>query len=476
MRYPGAAAAAALAAATLALLACTSSTPTSPTPTPEASPTPAPTRTPSPSPPILGADPTSEADPYATPPPPPLPTFGAWVIDAATGTAAQLGGDANSLLSLRDSFHPSFTADGTAVWLSRSDWTDARRYALDGTLTDTIEGAWAIIESPDGRARAYYLREEDGLTSDLVAERDGASHHIEGRHALPAFSPDSRSLAYYSIGEDNVATLDVLDLETGSVRTLATDVDPCACDLTPHPAWSPSGTHLAYYDFAGNEGGNGLGGATFLVDLATGVTERVADEAPPGFAAGWLAGDTNGDRLVLEEYVSWRVSILDVTSGASQAVFESESEQFQVVRVIASRFVEVSSVIPGGDFVRFTRLFDGVTGDLLGRWDGEGSTTITPDGPAIAVHSLAANTGGCEGTLVIYPARPPECLHGVYSVAWSPDGTRLATRSRQLDGQHIGLWDPTTGHRELVVLPSVAILVGWNPQGTHLFVSDISGL
>jgi WD40 repeat protein len=472
--------AAALAAATLALLACTSNPPASPAPTPEATQTPEASHTPEPPPPpsptILGADPTSKADPYATPPRPPLRTFGSWVIDAATGTAAQLGGDANSFLSLRDSFHPSFTPDGTAVWLSRSDWTDARRYALDGTLTDTIEGAWAVIESPDGRARAYYLREEDGRTSDLVAERDGASHRIEGRHALPAFSPASRSLAYYSIGGDNVATLDVLDLDSGAIRTLAEDVNPCACDLTPHPAWSPSGTRLAYYDFEGNDD-TPWGGATFLVDLATGATKRVVDYAPPGFAAGWLAGDANGDRLILEDYALRKVSILDTTTGGALMAFEGTVERLSVVRVVAPSFVEVSSVIPGDDPVLVTRLYDGVTGDLLARWDYEGRATMTPSGPALAVDSSALDAGGCDGTLIIHSALDePACLEGIDEVAWSPDGTRLATRSRQDDGQHIGLWDPTTGHRKLVVLPSVAMLIGWNPQGTHLLVSDISGL
>jgi hypothetical protein len=38
------------------------------------------------------------------------------------------------------------------------------------------------------------------------------------------------------------------------------------------------------------------------------------------------------------------------------------------------------------------------------------------------------------------------------------------------------VWGPVEGHRELAVVRSNGLLIGWNPQGTHLFISDISGL
>lgn len=425
---------------------------------------------------IVGADPTDVAGGDATPPP--HPGRGAWAIDAATGDVAVLGADAGSALQLRDSFFPAFTPDGSAVWLSRANWTDARRYALDGTLTDSIEGAWAVLESVDARSRVYYLRSGGDRTTNLVAERDGTTHHFEGRHAAPAFSPDGQMLAFYSIDDSNVASLVVLDLESGETRIVGTEIDPCGCDLTPRPQWSPSGKYIAYYDYAGNDSDAGFGAATFVVEVESGESRLAGAGASPAYAPGWLTGGSFGERLILVDYSIRLVALYDPATGFPSSIFAgSETERLAHVRRVGQLYVEVSLVIPDGDDASLaTLLIEGSTGDFVARWDFDGSAAMTPDGPALAVSPHARDTGGCDGVLVIHAAlADPRCLDGVDDVIWSPDGSALATATNEASRRVIGTWNPVTATRVLTNIDS-GVLIGWNPQGTHLFVSDGTGL
>jgi len=363
----------------------------------------------------------------------------------------------------------------SAVWLSIRGWTGAKRFALDGTVTDEIEGAWGVVESGDARSRAYYPRESEEVSPGFIIDHDGESVGFDGRHALPVFSPDSAWLAVYRIGENNSADLVLLDLETGEQRTVATDVDPCPCDLTPGPDWSPSGSHLAYYDFVANEGDSGLDRATLLVNIATGDRRQLANYAPGFNSPGWLLEDRL-DRLVVTHRET--ISTFDASGATHQVIFEDLNEQSTEAWVVSGRYVQVLSRIrTDAGNTHVTTVVDGVTGERLAHWGFQGVASVTPDGPALVVDSYGARDAGCEGVLLLHPTlTEPLCIEGAGSGAWSPDGSTLAL-SRYRDGQlTILLWQPQTGLVELATLPGLNRQLEWNPQGTHLLVTSGSGI
>lgn len=64
-----------------------------------------------------------------------------------------------------------------------------------------------------------------------------------GESLMPAYAPDGKSIAYV-YQEDGVASLRLLDIESGKVRILASSVDRTYAN----PAWNPDGSLLAFVD------------------------------------------------------------------------------------------------------------------------------------------------------------------------------------------------------------------------------------
>ena len=101
---------------------------------------------------------------------------------------------------------------------------------------------------------------------------------------------------------------------------------------------------------------------------------------------------------------------------------------------------------------------------------------MTAGGPVLIVSPHRSNETGCSGLLVVrLGADEPLCLEGVGSGAWSPDGSTLATISSDAAGLRVDLWDPVNGLREVTSVEN-GHLIGWNPQDTHLLVSDVGGI
>src|SRR5579883_604835 len=120
-------------------------------------------------------------------------------------------------------------------------------------------------------------------------------------------------------------------------------------------------------------------------------------------------------------------------------------------------------------------LDDPTTGQLLRRWPGPGGIkdlAFRPDGAAIAVTATEDPEGHRMASCWIFDAeagRPIRSipLPGPCDVAWSPDGTTLAT---PCDDARIDLWDAATGLRKAVLVDHVngGPGVAFHPAGTLL--------
>jgi Ca2+-binding RTX toxin-like protein len=107
-------------------------------------------------------------------------------------------------------------------------------------IESAIDPKW----SSDG-VRFAYLALQNGLLAGLgVANADGSGAHlvVEGRVGSHTWSPDGQQIAYVVVDNARVPyAIDVVEVETGSVRRIATgDVFPAP------PAWSPDGTSIAF--------------------------------------------------------------------------------------------------------------------------------------------------------------------------------------------------------------------------------------
>lgn len=434
--------------------------------------------------------PTPEATAAPSPEPavePRLPPNGVWLVDAATGERTVLYESDDRLYS-RLVPGIDFTPASDAVWLSPRGSGGSARVALDGAVQESIVDGWGVIESPYGPTRSYWLIEDGDLTGQLAVEHEESVHELPERVVLPAFDPQDRWLAYIDVDLDRpgtpfgrTGTLRVLDLRTGAARALATGIDPCECDGTPGPVWSPSGRYVTYVDFgnktidASGEVTTGDDAGTYVVEVASGEVQHLSQN-PRDFAylSRWLPGE---DTLVMTR--GGVVSLLDVVTGGERVLAEFEGDAVAWTDPLGRGLTVVVTPLepPYSTTIIALALPDGRE---LDRWHDRGLVAWTADGPAIAIN---AYRGGVPcGVIVHHPALAEErCVEGTLDGSWSPDGRYLALFGRgagSSEGWQVTILDTANGRESIVdggAIPEQPTM-RWNEAGTHFLVIWPSGL
>lgn len=129
-------------------------------------------------------------------------------------------------------------------------WPDGTH---DQALRDIPSGARHMDWSPDGSQLVYELDDPEEITGDIwVADADGSDARILADCQVPcstfdgpAWSPDGRSVAYFRYdapdGHFPGSTVEILDLETGLVTSVAPTTTP---EFIGDVRWSPDARRL----------------------------------------------------------------------------------------------------------------------------------------------------------------------------------------------------------------------------------------
>ena len=415
-------------------------------PSPSPTPPPAATSTASPTP-------TATRDPAAS-----SGQQGAVAVAVEDGSRAVLHQGTDPWLVV-DAHRPGLTAGGTAVWTGVTA-EGSRRFGLDGEVTDIAPG-WGLTESADARSRAYLVGGADFRTAaTVVVEREGApvfEGQTAGWNPRMVFSPDGMRFAWidWSVGE-GVGDLKVLDLATGDVRTVATGLGHCQCDVPQHTTWSPSGAYLAYQTVRQSVRDPGEYGVV-VINLDRGDETLVE------------AADLRPDSWVSIDSVEWLLTV-----GPDNRVLltaPETGEERELARIPAasvSAFVENSLVEVRTDSGRDdhqTLLFDPASGERLVLLDGEGDAVLTPDGLATAV--ITRTELACTGLDIKHPAYEAQLPCDVADARWSPDGRYLALLPVQ-EGAPLRILDTTTGIQREIDRPPFGDLPQWSSDSRHV--------
>lgn len=257
--------------------------------------------------------------------------------------------------------------------------------------------------------------------------------------------------------------------------------------------WSPDGQfvvalsstqYMSIWD--SNSGENML-----TIDLPSEI------ELPEGYSTAITAIDwqPNGDRIAIG--INYGVAIFNLSTG-DISTFYDEDPNFGIVGVAWSpdgaslavtSFSGDVAVLNPDDFQKFTRFANtepvkNPNPYMLSKYIGPQSLNWNPNGNLIASIDYACFDDDLqfEGyalfivDLSTEDTFPTSCGHEglIYSVAWSPDGTRLATGSQDTT---IRLWNAATfevsdvleGHTDIITT------VAWNFDGNRLASGSLDG-
>ncbi len=390
------------------------------------------------------------------------------VWDASTGAQLlTLSGHTDEITTA------AFSPDGTRIATASSDHTARVWDATTGTQLLTLRShtdqVRSVAFSPDGSRLAT-------VSADRTARVWNAStgqqllrplEHGQGLLAA-AYSPDGSRLA--TAGRDGTAK--VWDATTGEdLLTLSGHTFEVIC-----VAFSPDGRYIA------------TGGADSSVrewDAATGTELRVISTEPsPVESVAFspdgmrLAAARFGGAVTVWETATWKPSFVlrGHSSWVSQASFSPDGTRLATSS--ADGTARIWDALPSR-----TELFT-----LVGHTASVFDVKFSPDGDRLATASYDSTARLWDAANGSQSVRLAGHTDRLFSVAWNPDGTHVATASA--DGT-ARVWDSATG-RQLVVLsghgpplldpefPAAGQVVGvvdvaFSPDGTRLATAGVDG-
>jgi Tol biopolymer transport system component/predicted Ser/Thr protein kinase len=341
-----------------------------------------------------------------------------WVLDIRGGTAARLTDDPRSDRS------PGWFPDGSALAFvsdrsgKASIWKMSR---LGGPASLVVEDAEDPAVSPDGRSVAFVRKDASGFyrinvaplaTPDrvdvLTTEHSGLWHHRK-----PAWSPDSRSIAYYAARD-----LWVVAVDGGAAHPLTT-ADAAEKD----PVWSPDGKSVF---FSSNRDGTR---ALWRVPASGGLSERLTGGQGP---EGQPSLGRTGKSLVYSTYVDdWDVVIRNIDSGQEQRLGGERTDDSPVFSPDGRSMAFVSDRWIGRYDLWLQRLdAKGPAGEPRRLTDHEGSVAqpaFSPDGRWVAYYRVIR--GQRDIWIVSTSGAPPVrfTTDAATNIEpdWSPDGRSI---------------------------------------------------
>ncbi|GAA1888838.1 WD40 repeat domain-containing protein [Actinomadura bangladeshensis] len=361
------------------------------------------------------------------------------IWDAAGGEVAVLRGHEAPVVSI------AWSPDGLRLASASDDGTvrvwDAAAHARTGLLRGHRDMVWGVTWSPDGHRLASASRDGDVKIWD--AESGAAEATLSGHGGWVrdvAWSPDGTRLA--SASDDH--TIRIWDAAAGLTVVVLEGHD----DTVRTAAWSPDGTRLA----------SGSYDRTARVwDVATGRSAPVL--TGHGDIVWGVAWSPDGARLATASH-DRTIRLWSAAEGTELAVFRGHGEALRAV-----------AWSPDG-----ARLASGSNDRTVRFWDADRAAELAVlRGHERAVSAVDWSAGGIvsashDGTARIWADGGPRVLRGhtdeIWDVAWSPDGTRLATASRD---RTVRVWT-ADGAQESVLSEHADRVraVAWSPDGTRL--------
>ena len=303
---------------------------------------------------------------------------------------------------------------------------------------DNVINATAF--SPDGSLIAtgdmYYIVLRDGISGIPIHTLD-----ITGSTISVTFSPDGKTFASANHNKNPVK---VWDVATWTQKHTLTGFSHPVIDI----AFSPNKNILA---------SGGFDPYIYLWDVATGkqVNQLIGHKS----YIGCVAFSPDGHSLASGSFSS-AVILWDVITNTKKHTFSSKQKDLIQLRSVA--FSPDVNILAGGSF-ETVQLWNVVKGELKLTFQGHTgdvhSVAFSPDGKLLASgcdveyigedHSLGykgirlwdAETGEQKQTL-------KGEMGDIYSVAFSPDGSMLASGEGWAD-YAIRLWDVVTGEQKL---------------------------